>query len=234
MIPLRDANPTRRRPVVTIGIITIAFLAFGLELVVQATGGDDALEALFRALGVVPDELLGAIAAGRVLDASVLALVTHQFLHGGWLHIGGNLLYLWIFGNNVEDRFGRLGFLAFFLAGGVVAALTQVAIDPASDLPLIGASGAIAAVLGAYVVVFPGARVLSIVFLGFFFQLIEVPALIVLGLWFLLQVIDGLASLGIHETVGGVAIFAHIGGFVAGLAVGLVYRRLRPHPVATR
>ncbi len=234
MIPLRDANPTRRRPVVTIGIITIAFLAFGLELAVQATGGDDALESLFRSLGVVPDELLGAIADGRLLDTSVLALVTHQFLHGGWLHIGGNLLYLWIFGNNVEDRFGRLGFLAFFLAGGVVAAFTQVAIDPASDIPLIGASGAIATVLGAYIVVFPGARVLSIVFLGFFFQLIEVPALIVLGLWFLLQVIDGLASLGIHETVGGVAIFAHIGGFVAGLAVGLVHRRLRPRPVAAR
>ncbi len=234
MIPLRDANPTRRRPVVTIGIIAIAFLVFGLELVVQASGGDDALESLFRSLGVVPDELLGALADGRVLDRSVLALVTHQFLHGGWIHIGGNLLYLWIFGNNVEDRFGRLGFLAFFLAGGVVAAFTQVAIDPASDIPLIGASGAIAAVLGAYLIVFPGARVLSIVFLGFFFQLVEVPALIVLGLWFVLQVIDGLASLGIHETVGGVAIFAHIGGFVAGIVVGLAYRRLRQRQLAAR
>jgi membrane associated rhomboid family serine protease len=234
VIPLRDANPTRRRPVVTIGIIAIAFLVFGLELTLQATGGDTALESFFRAFGVVPDELLGALAAGRVLDASVVALVTHQFLHSGWIHIGGNLLYLWIFGNNVEDRLGRLGFLGFFLAGGVVAAFTQVVIDPASDIPLIGASGAIAAVLGAYLVIFPGARVLSLVFLGFFFQLIEVPALIVLGLWFVLQVIDGLASLGIHETGGGVAIFAHIGGFVAGIVVGLTHRRLRQRPVAAR
>jgi membrane associated rhomboid family serine protease len=141
------------------------------------------------------------------------------------------MLYLWIFGNNVEDRLGRLGFLLFYLAGGMVAALTQVAIDPASDVPLVGASGAIAAVLGAYFVLFPRARVLSIVYVVVFFQLIEVPAVFVLGLWFLLQVIDGLASLGAIDIVGGVAIFAHIGGFVAGMLAGLLLRSRGPRPL---
>jgi membrane associated rhomboid family serine protease len=214
--------------VVTLAIIVVCFAAFGFELAEQATGGDAALDTLLRSFGVVPVRLLDALGSGRILSLPVLALVTHLFLHGGWLHVGGNMLYLWIFGNNVEDRFGRLGFLLFFLAGGVVAAFTQVSVDPTSDIPLVGASGAIAAVLGAYIVAFPGARVLSIVFLGFFFQLVEVPALLVLGLWFVLQVVDGLASLGIRETVGGVAIFAHIGGFLVGIAAGLVARRLRP------
>jgi membrane associated rhomboid family serine protease len=214
--------------VVTFAIIGVCFAVFGLELAEQATGGDHALDALLRTFGVVPVRLLDALGSGRILSVPVLALVTHLFLHGGWLHVGGNMLYLWIFGNNVEDRFGRLGFLLFFLTGGVVAAFAQVAVDPASDIPLVGASGAIAAVLGAYIVAFPGARVLSIVFLGFFFQLVEVPALLVLGLWFVLQLVDGLASVGIHGAVGGVAIFAHIGGFLVGIAAGLVARRLQP------
>ncbi len=232
MIPLRDANPTRRRPVVTIAIIALCFLVFGLELAVGASGGDAALERFLRTFGVVPTEFLGALTHGRLLDPAVLPLISHQFLHGGWLHIGGNMLYLWIFGNNVEDRLGRLWFVLFFLVGGIVAALTQVVSDPTSTLPLVGASGAIAAILGAYIVLFPGSRVLSIVFLGFFFQLIEVPALLVLGLWFVLQLVDGLASVGIHETVGGVAVFAHIGGFLIGLAVGLIVRRLGPRTAA--
>jgi len=169
-----------------------------------------------------------------VLEPPVLTLITYQFLHGGWLHIGGNLLYLWIFGNNVEDRLGKIGFLLFFLAGGVVAGLAQVAVDTSTSEPLIGASGAIAAVLGAYFVLFPGARVLSIVFLVFFFQLVEVPAVLILGLWFVLQVIDGLASFGISEAVGGVAIFAHIAGFLVGVLVGLVVRRTPSRRVALR
>lgn len=228
MIPLRDANPTRGRSVVTLGIIGLCFVVFGFEQATQATGGEHALDLLLRTFGLVPARLIDALGSGRILSMPALALVTHLFLHGGWLHIGGNMLYLWIFGNNVEDRFGRLGFLLFFLAGGVVAALTQVAIDPGSDIPLIGASGAIAAVLGVYLVAFPGARVLSIVFFGFFFQLVEVPALLVLGLWFALQLVEGLASLGMPETGGGVAIFAHIGGFLVGIAAGLVARELRP------
>ena len=217
---------------VTIAIIAVCFAVFGLELAVQATGGEDALAALFRSYGVVPADLLAALRAGRIADPAVVSLISYQFLHGGWIHIGANLLYLWIFGNNVEDRFGRPGFLLFFLAGGIVAAFAQVAIDPRSDVPLVGASGAIAAVLGAYVALYPRARVLSIVFLVVFFQLTEVPAVLVLGLWFVLQVIDGLASLGVDDVVGGVAIFAHIGGFTAGILIGLLVRSLRPRRVA--
>ena len=217
---------------VTIAIIAVCFAVFALELAVQATGGEDALAALFRSYGGVPADLLAALRAGRIADPAVVSLISYQFLHGGWIHIGANLLYLWIFGNNVEDRFGRPGFLLFFLAGGIVAAFAQVAIDPRSDVPLVGASGAIAAVLGAYVALYPRARVLSIVFLVVFFQLTEVPAVLVLGLWFVLQVIDGLASLGVDDVVGGVAIFAHIGGFTAGILIGLLVRSLRPRPVA--
>jgi membrane associated rhomboid family serine protease len=147
-----------------------------------------------------------------------------MFLHAGWLHILGNMLYLWIFGNNVEDRLGRIPFLLFYLVGGITAALTQVVIDPHSQVPLVGASGAIAAALGAYIVLFPGARILSLVFLGFFYQLLEVPALVILGFWFVLQLISGAAALGATTATGGVAFFAHIGGFVMGVAVGLLLR----------
>ena len=224
MIPLRDANPTRRRPVVTLAIMAASFAVFGVELMIQGTGGELALEDFYRAFGVVPADLLAALREGRFLSQPVLALISHQFLHGGWFHIGANMLYLWIFGNNVEDRLGRPAYLLFYLAGGVAAAFAQVAIDPTSDVPLVGASGAIAAVLGAYFVMFPRARVLSIVFVVVFFQLIEVPAVLVLGVWFLLQVIDGLASLGVTDINGGVAIFAHIGGFVAGMLIGVLVR----------
>jgi membrane associated rhomboid family serine protease len=213
---------------VTIAIISVCFAVFALELAVQATGGEDALAALFQSYGVVPADLMAALRAGRIADPAVFNLIAYQFLHGGWIHIGANLLYLWIFGNNVEDRLGRPAFLLFYLSGGIVAAFAQVAIDPSSDVPLVGASGAIAAVLGAYVVLFPRARVLSIVFLVVFFQLTEVPSIIVLGLWFVLQVIDGIASLGVDDIVGGVAIFAHIGGFAAGMLIGLLVRGLRP------
>jgi membrane associated rhomboid family serine protease len=147
-----------------------------------------------------------------------------MFLHVNLIHIGGNMLYLWIFGNNIEDRLGRAWFIAFYFLGGVAAAAAQVAIDPASEVPMVGASGAVSAVLGAYLVLFPGAKVLSLVFLGFFYQLINVPAIIVLGLWFVLQLIDGIGSLGLAGAEGGVAFFAHIGGFVAGVAMGLLAR----------
>ena len=231
MIPLRDANPPRRTPVVTLAIIGTCFVTFAIELAIQATGGEAGLTRLFEAFGVIPDDLMAALRAGNVLSLPVLTLITYQFLHGGWLHIGANMLYLWIFGNNVEDRLGRPGFLLFYLAGGIIAALAQVAIDPSSDVPLVGASGSIAAVLGAYAILFPRARVLTIVFLVVFFQLTEVPSIIVLGLWFVLQVIDGLASLGVDEVAGGVAIFAHIAGFVAGMLVGFLVRGVRPRPV---
>jgi membrane associated rhomboid family serine protease len=231
VIPLRDANPTRRTPVVTLAIIAACFVTFAIELGIQATSGEEGLSRLFETFGVVPVDLVAALRSGDVLSLPVLSLITYQFLHGGWIHIGANMLYLWIFGNNVEDRLGRPAFLVFYLAGGVIAALAQVAIDPASDIPLVGASGAIAAVLGAYAIIFPRARILAIVFLVVFFQLTEVPSILVLGLWFVLQVIDGLASLGVDEVVGRIAIFAHIAGFVAGVLVGLLVRGLRPRPL---
>ena len=224
MIPLRDANPTRRTPLVTVALIAACFVAFAWELGILASTGQHGLEVFFREHGVVPAEVSEAIAEGDIASSPTLGVVTHLFLHGGWLHLLGNMLYLWIFGNNIEDRLGRAGFLGFYLAGGIVAALAQVAIAPASPVPLVGASGAIAGALGAYLVLFPRARILSLVFLGFFYQLIEVPALLVLGFWFVLQLLAGVTSLGAENADGGVAFFAHVGAFVAGVVVALAVR----------
>ncbi len=225
MIPLRDANPTRRTPIVTLALVVACFVAFAFELGRLGSGGTEALNAFVTEWGIVPAELTAAWPAGPDLAGEALTLITSQFLHGGWLHLLGNLLFLWIFGNNIEDRLGRIRFLVFYLVGGAVAGLAQVAIDPDSAIPTIGASGAIAATLGAYVVLFPRARITSLVFLGFFYQLIDVPAVVVLVFWFLLQLIDGVASLGASDAAGGgVAFFAHIGGFVFGALVGLVLR----------
>ena len=228
MIPLRDANPIRHTPVVTLAIIAACVVVFVYQLGQMAQGGEAALERFVTEWGVVPAELVAALRTGAVPSQEVATLITSQFLHGSLLHIGGNMLYLWIFGNNIEDRFGRLRFLAFYLVGGVVAGLTQVAIDPASTIPTIGASGAIAATLGAYLVLFPRARVTTAIFLVFFFQLIDVPAIFVLAVWFILQLVDGIGSLSVNAATaeGGVAFFAHIGGFVFGAAVGLVVRLL--------
>jgi Uncharacterized membrane protein (homolog of Drosophila rhomboid) len=219
VIPLRDANPTRRTPLVTLSLIVACFVAFAWELGVLASGGSTALDDFITKWGVVPADLTAALSRGDYLSREIATLVTSQFLHGSWLHLLGNMLYLWIFGNNVEDRFGRLGFLGFYLVGGALAGAAQVAIDPTSTIPTIGASGAIAATLGAYLVCFPRARITSLVFLGFFYQLIDVPAIIVLGFWFVLQLIDGLTALGVIQTGGGVAFFAHVGGFVAGALI---------------
>jgi len=226
VIPLRDANPTRRTSFVTIGLILACVVAFAWELGLQASGGDAALDDFIAAWGVIPADLAAAWGHGRFLSIETATLLTSQFLHGGWLHLAGNMLYLWIFGNNVEDRFGRVRFLLFYLVGGALAGLSQVAIDPTSTTPTIGASGAIAATLGAYLVLFPRARVTTLVFLGFFYQLIAIPAVFVVGFWFVLQLIDGVLSLGGVQAGGGVAFFAHIGGFIAGavlarLATGL-------------
>jgi len=225
VIPLRDANPTRRTPVVTIALVVACFVVFAGELFVLWQGGEDALVALIEQWGTIPAQLTAAIEAGNWVSEPVGDVFTSMFLHAGWLHLLGNMLYLWIFGNNVEDRMGRVLFLLFYLAGGVAAVAGQTLIDPTSTAPMIGASGAIAAVLGGYLVLFPRARIQSLVFLGFFYQLIEVPAVIVLGFWFVLQVIDGLGSLGAtDEVAANVAFFAHIGGFVAGAVIAIPFR----------
>jgi membrane associated rhomboid family serine protease len=217
VIPLRDANPTRHRPVVTIGLIALCVAIFAYELSIQASEGDAGLDHLFRVYGLVP----GALTGGSGAWLSVLA---SMFLHADPFHIGFNMLYLWIFGNNIEDRLGHVGFLAFYLGGGIVAAATQVLVAPSSTVPVIGASGAIAAVLGAYLVLYPRARVLSLVYFGLFFQLIRVPAIVLLGFWFAVQVFSALVASGSSDSAGGVALFAHIGGFLAGIAVGLLVR----------
>ena len=232
MIPLRDANPTRRLPIVTLALIGLCLAVFWLELAVS--GGPDggaALDRLFRQWGALPSRIGDALnGTGDPLPAAA-GVLGSLFLHAGWTHLLGNMLFLWIFGNNIEDRLGRLPFLAFYVAAGAIAALTQVWIDPTSDVPLVGASGAIAATLGAYIVLYPSARITTLVFLGIFVQLVRVPALIILGLWFSLQLLDGVASLGGATAQGGVAFFAHIGGFVAGTLVGVLVRSLgRPPP----
>jgi membrane associated rhomboid family serine protease len=224
VIPLRDANPVRRTPIVTIALIVACIVAFAYGLGIESNAGETGIEELFFQFGVVPAELMAALGEGRLFGEETLAVLTSMFLHVNLIHLVGNLIYLWIFGNNIEDRFGRVGFLLFYLGGGVAAAVAQIAIDPTSRIPMVGASGAISAVLGAYLVLFPSARILSLVFLGFFYQLIEVPALIVLGFWFLLQLVDGIGSLGLAGAEGGVAFFAHIGGFVAGVIVAVVIR----------
>jgi membrane associated rhomboid family serine protease len=224
LIPLRDRNPTRRTPVVTWALIGACFAAFALELSVTASGGDAALESFFQRWGAVPADITTALGAGDYLGQATIGVLSSMFLHGSWLHLLGNMLFLWIFGNNVEDRLGSVAFAAFYLVGGIAAALTQVVIDPTSHVPLVGASGAIAAALGAYIVLFPGARILSLVFLGFFYQLLEVPALVVLGYWFVLQLVSGFGAFGAETAQGGVAFFAHIGGFVLGVVVGVILR----------
>ena len=225
MIPIRDANPTHRRPVVTIGLIVACIAVFLYELAVQSSSGEAGFVRLVRDYGLVPGELTVALGGGPgdALVRELATLITSMFLHGDLLHIGFNLLFLWIFGNNIEDRFGHLGFVVFYLAGGLVAAAAQVVIDPTSLTPVIGASGAIAAVLGAYLVLYPGAQVLSLVYFGLFFQLIRIPAIAILGLWFAIQVFSAAVSSGGGGS-GGIALFAHIGGFLAGVAVGLAVR----------
>ena len=206
----------------TLAIVIACVVVFAWELGLTVSGAPGALDDLLARWGVIPADLAAAWGRGDYVSGQTATLVTSQFLHGSWIHLAGNMLYLWIFGNNIEDRFGRIRFLVFYLVGGILAGLSQVAIDPSSPVPTIGASGAIAATLGAYLVLFPRARVTTLVFLGFFYQLIDIPAIAVLGFWFVLQLLDGLTSLGAVQTGGGVAFFAHIGGFVFGAVLARV------------
>ena len=208
MLPLRDFIPTRRFPAVTVGIIVVNIIAFAYELLAEAGG---TLEQTFYTMGVVPFKVTHNFG-----PAVALSFLTSMFLHGGFMHIIGNMLYLWIFGNNVEDSMGRGRFLVFYLLTGSIASAAQVLASPNSPIPSIGASGAIAGVLGAYIVLFPRARVQMLVFLGYFARLTQLPALLVLGFWFVLQLFNGLLAFGMTQ-MGGVAWFAHVGGFVAGL-----------------
>jgi membrane associated rhomboid family serine protease len=211
MFPISDVIPSRSRPVVTMTLMALNTLAF----IYQFTLPDEDLQRLVYDFGVIP--------AGLALPD----LVTSLFLHADLLHFGGNMVFLWIFGDNVEDRFGRLQYLAFYLAAGSLAALAQVAADPLSRAPMIGASGAIAAIMGAYFVLYPQSRVLTAVFLVIFLDVIEIPAIFFLGVWFLLQLAH--ASLFPGE---GIAFWAHAGGFVVGAIAG-GWVRLRDRSVSS-
>lgn len=211
MIPLRDENPTRRFPWVTVTIMVINVTVFAYEFSLG-----EAAETFIVRWAFVPARFFA-----EPLSPYVWATVfTAMFMHAGFLHIGGNMLYLWVFGNNVEDRLGRLGFIGFYLAAGIVATFAQAFIDPASAIPNLGASGAIAGVLGGYILLYPSAAVLTIVPIFFFIEFARIPAVFVIGFWFVLQLLSGVVSIAPGtQAGGGVAFFAHIGGFLAGLAM---------------
>ncbi len=219
MIPIRDINPTLRFPIVTVVLIAINVVVFIIELILFASG---ALPQTVYAMGVIPFQVTHHFGPLVIVN-----FFTSMFMHGGLVHIIGNMLYLWIFGNNVEDVMGRGRFAIFYLVCGLAASGAQVVSDPHSPIPSIGASGAIAGVLGAYILLFPRAQVETLLLMGYFTRLIRVPALIVLGFWFVLQLFSGLLSFGMSQT-GGVAWFAHIGGFVAGLLLVKLFTWGRP------
>ena len=219
MIPLRDNIPSSRTPIVTIGIILANVVVF----LNQLTLSPRAATQFVYLYGVIPTE----ISSGDLLVPHPVPLyatvLTSMFVHGGLFHIAGNMLYLWIFGDNVEDRMGRFRFLGFYLLSGVAAAAAQILSNPDSNIPMVGASGAISGVLGAYLLLFPHARVVTLIIFGWFIRLVEIPALIVLGFWIVVQVLNGLLTLSVQ--VGGVAWFAHLGGFVAGLIMAIPLKR---------
>jgi membrane associated rhomboid family serine protease len=230
MFPISDENPTRTTPYVTYGLIVLNILIFLYELSLPAPQ----LERFFQSAAVVPLELSESFAGELVRDGQLpewMTLITSQFLHGGWLHLLGNMLFLWIFGNNVEDVLGHVKFLVFYLLCGVLAALTQWFFYPMSQVPSLGASGAIAGVMGAYIVRFPMAQILTLVSI---FPL-RLPAFFFIGVWFVQQALYGLASLKVPTNIGmqngGIAYWAHAGGFVFGVLLALLFG-IRRNPVA--
>ena len=230
MFPIHDDNPTLRTPIVTMLLIGATAAAW---FALQGAGAESALADSICAFGAIPAELmtgidpqvvrLGPELTCRIGEGSHWhTLISSMFMHGGWFHLIGNMWFLWIFGNNVEDSMGRVRFLVFYLLSGLGAAFAQLIIDPASTIPMVGASGAIGGVMGAYVVLYPRVGVTLLVFLGFFITTIRVPAYLMLGYWFVLQLLGGLPQLG--GVAGGVAFWAHVGGFVSGALLVFVFR----------
>lgn len=210
LIPFKDDNPVRRTPYVTYGLIGLNIAVFLLQSFLSAVGGRSVYQYVMTHFALIPGFLFDELG----LIGSIVPFFTSVFMHGGLFHLGGNLLYLWIFADNIESEMGHAKFLIFYLLCGIGASLTQIAVDWSSTIPIIGASGAISGVLGAYYLRFPHARV-AVLFFFFFIQIIWVPAKLVLGIWFIMQIFSGLGSIGAGG--GGVAWFAHIGGFVAGI-----------------
>ncbi|MSR24638.1 MAG: rhomboid family intramembrane serine protease [Nitrospiraceae bacterium] len=216
MIPLHDDNPTEINPLVTIALIVTCALVFLYEVSLPERAG----ETFVFHYGAIPASIFGheaTLSEDAVAVPVTLTLLTSMFLHGGWMHLIGNMLYLWIFGNNVEDVMGHVKFVIFYVVCGILAAMSHALTDPTSGIPMVGASGAISGVLGAYLLLYPRAQVLVVIPLGIFMKTMYVPAGFVLGFWFVLQLLSGGMSLG--QGGGGVAFFAHVGGFVAGMAL---------------
>lgn len=233
MIPLKDDIPSRTFPIVNITLIILNIFFFLVEVSLG-----DRLNALFGSFGVVPAKFFASyyIAGDRIVYIGaaerIIPLFTSMFLHGGWFHLFGNMLYLWIFGDNVEDRMGHLRYLIFYLLCGLIASLTHILFNPTSTIPSVGASGAIAGVLGAYMLLYPTARVIVLIVLFFYIDFVALPALIVLGFWFIMQFFSGVLSLGVQNaSAGGVAWWAHIGGFVAGMVLVFVFKKRNYRPI---
>jgi membrane associated rhomboid family serine protease len=229
MIPFRDNIPSRTYPIITISIIVINTLAFLYELSLGSS-----VEFLIEQYGVIPLKTMDGTSHGVSALAIIVPYFTSIFLHGGWAHLIGNMWYLWIFGDNVEDRLGHMSYLLFYILCGLGAGIVHTIANVSSPIPSIGASGAIAGVLGAYFMSYPHARVLTLIPLFIFFQVIEIPALIVLGFWFILQFLSGAASFG--AAGGGVAWWAHVGGVLVGILLLAVFpkKRLQPYESYSR
>jgi membrane associated rhomboid family serine protease len=246
MFPYKDENPTEHPATITVAIIAANVLAF---LLLQGAGADAALAKSVCDLGLIPAELLHNARPGSGVELApgmfcvvdpvpnYFTVITSMFMHGGWFHLIGNMVFLWVFGNNIEDAMGHVKFLIFYLICGIAAAATQTFVSPHSIVPMVGASGAISGVLGAYLLLYPRVRVHMLVFLGFFITTIRLPAYVMLGYWILLQLLSGVAGLSEVEN-GGVAFFAHVGGFIAGLVLIRLFvsedvLRRRPTPPAS-
>jgi membrane associated rhomboid family serine protease len=242
MLPIRDENPTLRPAVATYALIAANLVVWVL---VEGMGREPTLSRSICTLGLIPGEFLGQLPAGSPIPVGpgvqcvaqgqgpILAPLTSMFMHGSWLHVLGNMWFLHIFGNNVEDVMGRFRFVVFYLLGGLAAAASQVLSSPASAVPMVGASGAIGAVMGSYVLLYPRAGVHTFVFLGFWARMMVLPAYLMLGFWFLLQLVSGALS---PPDTGGVAFWAHVGGFLCGLLLTPVFRNARlvaQHAAAT-
>lgn len=233
MIPIKDDIPSKSYPIVNITLIVINVIAFLFELSL----GDD-LESFIKAFAIIPEKYFYSgiqYEDGTVvlfsMSERIIPLFTSMFLHGGWLHLFSNMLYLWIFGDNVEDRMGHFRYILFYILCGLIAAGAHIITNPDSEIPTIGASGAIAGVLGAYLLLYPFARVIVVIPILFFWDIIKLPALIVLGFWFVTQIFQGTLALAIQTSAtGGVAWWAHIGGFVAGLLLINIFKKKNRKP----
>jgi membrane associated rhomboid family serine protease len=219
MIPLRDDIPSRMTPIVTRTLIGLNILAFLGQILLDPSG-----RVIVHLFGAIPANLMGRLAdAPSWLLPAPVTVVSSMFLHGGFIHLGGNMLYLHIFGDNVEDAMGHTRFLIFYMVCGALAAYANAAVTPESTTPMIGASGAVSGILGAYLILYPRARIVTLVPIFYFIQIVQIPAIFILGFWIAAQLVNGLLSLGL--TGGGIAWFAHVGGFFAGMALVKLFRK---------